>query len=185
MITYPSGWRAFAVDGVSLLPAFARHYWSKTLDLDRDAWRPGQNVARCLVDDHAAPDADCTCGIRVTAGWAGCSPAAPGLETPPEARANVSDMPDTQTYRILYTGTASFAGWVAQALREEGLDVSWTPPVEERGTVSDVVDNVTVALVVNGTSEAVRAAVAKARELLSGHGTVEVEDEDDQDGQKM
>jgi hypothetical protein len=93
-------------------------------------------------------------------------------------------MPDSRTYRILYTGTAPFAGWVAQTLREEGLDVSWTP-VEERGTVSDVVDNVTVALVVNGTSEAVRAAVAKARELLSGHGTVEVEDEDDQDGQKM
>jgi hypothetical protein len=68
---------------------------------------------------------------------------------------------------------------VAQALREEGLDVSWTPPVEERGTVSDAVDNVTVALVVNGTSEAVRAAVAKARELLLGHGTVEVEDDKD------
>jgi hypothetical protein len=28
-----------------------------------------------------------------------------------------------------YTGTAPFAGWVAQTLREEGLDVSWTPPV--------------------------------------------------------
>jgi hypothetical protein len=96
-------------------------------------------------------------------------------------------MPDTQTYRILYTGTASFAGWVAQALREEGLDVSSTPPpVEERGTVSDVVENVTVALIVTGTTAAVHAAVAKARELLSGHGTVEIQDDqDDHDDQEM
>jgi hypothetical protein len=94
-------------------------------------------------------------------------------------------MPDTQTYRILYTGTAPFAGWVAQALGEEGLDVSWTPPVEERGTVSDVVENVTVALIVTSTSAAVDAAVAKARELVLGHGTVEVEVVDDQDDQKM
>ena len=94
-------------------------------------------------------------------------------------------MPDTQTHRILYTGTASFAGWVAQSLREEGLDVSWTPPVEERGAVSEVVESVTVALIVNGTSEAVDAAVAKARGLVLGHGTVEVEVEDDQDDQKM
>jgi hypothetical protein len=87
-------------------------------------------------------------------------------------------MPDSRTYRILYTGTAPFAGWVAQTLREEGLDVSWTP-VEERGTVSDVVENVTVALIVTGTTAAVDAAVAKARELLLGHGTVEVEDDKD------
>jgi hypothetical protein len=93
-------------------------------------------------------------------------------------------MPGTQTYRILYTGTAPFAGWVAQALREEGLDVSSTPPpVEERGTVSDEVENVTVALIVAGTAAAVDAAVAKARALVLGHGTVEVED--DQDDQKM
>jgi hypothetical protein len=87
-------------------------------------------------------------------------------------------MPDSRTYRILYTGTAPFAGWVAQTLREEGLDVSWTP-VEERGTVSDVVEDVTVALIVTGTTAAVDAAVAKARELLLGHGTVEVEDDKD------
>jgi methylmalonyl-CoA mutase cobalamin-binding subunit len=95
-------------------------------------------------------------------------------------------MPVTQTYRIVYTGTAPFAGWVAQTLREEGLDVSWTPPVEERGAVSDVVENVTVALIVSGTTAAVRGAVAQARELLRGHGTVEIEDDqDDQDDQKM
>jgi hypothetical protein len=87
-------------------------------------------------------------------------------------------MPDSRTYRILYTGTAPFAGWVAQTLREEGLDVSWTP-VEERGTVSDAVEDVTVALIVTGTTAAVDAAVAKARELLLGHGTVEVEDDKD------
>jgi len=88
-------------------------------------------------------------------------------------------MPDSRTYRILYTGTAAFAGWVAQTLRQEGLDVSSTPPVEERGTVTDVVENVTVALIVTGTTAAVDAAVAKARELLLGHGTVEVEDDKD------
>lgn len=94
-------------------------------------------------------------------------------------------MPDTQTHRILYTGTAPFAGWVAQTLREEGLDVSWTP-VEERGTASDVVENVTVALIVTGTTAAVDAAIAKARELVLGHGTIEIEDDqDDKNDQKM
>jgi hypothetical protein len=88
-------------------------------------------------------------------------------------------MPETQTYRILYTGTAPFAGWVAQTLREEGLDVSWTPPIEERGVVSDVVENVTVTLIVNGTTAAVLAAVAKARERLGRRGTVEIEDDKD------
>jgi hypothetical protein len=36
--TYPSGWRAFAVDGATLLPAWARRYWPRALDLSREAW---------------------------------------------------------------------------------------------------------------------------------------------------
>jgi hypothetical protein len=33
--TFPNGWHAFALDGVTLVPPSARHYWSKTLDLSK------------------------------------------------------------------------------------------------------------------------------------------------------
>ena len=59
------GWRAFALDGGRLLPPFGQYFFSQHLDVDRDAWRPGLNTARCLVAEHAAPDPDCTCGLHV------------------------------------------------------------------------------------------------------------------------
>ena len=59
------GWRAFALDDGRLLPPFQRRFFSDRLDATLDAWRPGVNVARCLVAEHLAPDPDCGCGLYV------------------------------------------------------------------------------------------------------------------------
>ncbi len=42
-----------------------RAYWAER-EQPGDVWQPGVNVARCLVDDHDAPDENCTCGFRAT-----------------------------------------------------------------------------------------------------------------------
>ena len=59
-----TGWRAFALgmDGRLVAP-FAARYWP---DLDPDHAWPRDAVARCLTEDHPAPDPDCSCGYRAT-----------------------------------------------------------------------------------------------------------------------
>ena len=80
----------------------------------------------------------------------------------------------------MYIGPAPFVGLVAQTLRTEGLQVTVPQPdVEERG-VGEVLDQVTVSLIVTGTTAAARAVLAKARERLRDSGTVKFEDGDDQ-----
>ena len=82
------------------------------------------------------------------------------------------------TCELIYAGPAPFAGLVAQTLRQEGLDVSWTPPEEKRG-LETVVDMVTVVYVVRGI-DAVGRAIAKARERLRGRGTIKRKDDNDE-----
>jgi hypothetical protein len=93
-------------------------------------------------------------------------------------------VPDAATCRIRYTGPVPFASLVAQTLREEGLEVSWTrPDVEERG-LGEVLDGVAVVYIVKGVDAVIRAAVAKARERLGKMdrpGKLEIEDDEDED----
>jgi hypothetical protein len=90
----------------------------------------------------------------------------------------MTDGPQDQTCEIVYTGPASRAGFVAQILREEGLEVvSWTPPEEQR-CLETVVDAVTVVYVVKGI-DAVGRAIAKARERLRGRGIIRRKVDDD------
>ncbi len=60
-VTTAVGWRVFAVDGDgALIPPFLRRYWAEH-EQPRDVWQAGTNRARCLDDDHDAPDENCTC----------------------------------------------------------------------------------------------------------------------------
>jgi hypothetical protein len=93
----------------------------------------------------------------------------------------MNPVPEVETHRVVYTGPAPFVGLVAQTLRAEGLRVATPEPdVEERG-VGEVLDQVTVSLIVTATTAAVRAAVVKARERLRNRGTVKLEDATDGD----
>jgi hypothetical protein len=62
VITYPSGWRAFAVDGATLLPAFARRYWAKL---------PQPGPPRGRLAGRGVRLLDSTAGLRCARGAGG------------------------------------------------------------------------------------------------------------------
>lgn len=65
-MTELTGWRLFSLGtGGTLLPPFVHRQLPEHYDERRDAWKPGENVARCVFDEHAAPSEDCRCGLRV------------------------------------------------------------------------------------------------------------------------
>ena len=77
--------------------------------------------------------------------------------------------------RIVYEGGPRGLAMLAQALRGEGLDVDYEPPIEERGAGQDALravihvtevmrDEAVGAVVV----EAARRAIAKVRQRLPG-----------------
>jgi hypothetical protein len=82
---------------------------------------------------------------------------------------------DIQTYRIRYTGPAALAILVAQALQNEGLVVSWTPPEEQHGVSEAVAASI---YIVGATDSRMRAAVDEVRERLGERGTIAIEDDD-------
>jgi hypothetical protein len=84
---------------------------------------------------------------------------------------------DERTHRLRYIGSPPFASAVAQTLREAGLDVSYTPPIEQRG-VEAIAEGVVVYFVCKGSDAALKVAVAKVRERLGRRGRIEVEGDD-------
>jgi hypothetical protein len=85
-----------------------------------------------------------------------------------------------QQHRIIYTGSAPFASAVAQTLTEEGLDLSWTRPDEQRG-MGTMVEAVTVYYFCKATDATVKAAVDKARERLGRRGRLDLDGDDGDD----
>lgn len=73
-------------------------------------------------------------------------------------------MPDTAV-RVRYYGPAARAGMIAQMLRTEGVEVTYTPPVEPRDLQS-VADGVVVYFIANYTDTVVRAAVVKVKQRI-------------------
>ncbi len=71
------------------------------------------------------------------------------------------------TYTLSYRGPAMAAGALAQMLRDESLEVSYTPPPESRGAM-DVVQIVALYILCEGTYDALRAGVAKFRSSRFG-----------------
>jgi hypothetical protein len=75
--------------------------------------------------------------------------------------------------------------FLAYLLKEEGVDVEWTPPqplVEPRGLGPEIIAGVVVQLGVKGILEAIGMALKRFeefRERLPHDATVEVEEPDD------
>lgn len=61
---------------------------------------------------------------------------------------------------VRYTGPAALVGLLAQHLREEGAEVSYDPPAEDRG-VGEIAETVVVSLVCSGLYDAIKAGVTR------------------------
>jgi hypothetical protein len=88
------------------------------------------------------------------------------------------DEDETKTHRVTYTGNPSLVGLLAHLLRQDGLEVQYEPPMEERG-LSDVPQDVLVGVLVTGTSAAIKAGLKAARDYFHERfPRTRIEDED-------
>ncbi len=83
----------------------------------------------------------------------------------------------TRTITVYAPGPRASA--LVQMLREEGVEVEWEPPQEQRG-VGDMAVGFVLSLVASGAYDGIKAAVKKFREWLPGV-RVEVEGEEDEE----
>lgn len=90
-----------------------------------------------------------------------------------------------ETWTIKYTGGPIVVRAVVHTLEEHGLQVSWEPPLEERGGIN-VVHEVIVPLLVSGAPKVVSAAYREAKRRLRPGQQLEIDpplddsDEDDE-----
>ena len=69
--------------------------------------------------------------------------------------------------------------WSRKTLRNEGFQVRWTPPTEDKG-LGEVLEAVAVVYIVRCVDTAVRAAVEKARQVLrrsNRPGKIDIDDD--------
>ena len=89
----------------------------------------------------------------------------------------------TETRRLQYEGHPAIASAFVQMLQEEGLAVSWEPPIERRG--ANIPEDVLISILASGTYDAlkagIRAAVEKFRDKFPGRARIT--DEDDEEDQ--
>jgi hypothetical protein len=83
---------------------------------------------------------------------------------------------------VEYRGPAPFVSALAQMLRQEGVEVTYEPPQEERGTAADLlagVGGVVVNIACAGAYDAIKAGVQRFRASRFGKAAqVDVEDGD-------
>lgn len=84
------------------------------------------------------------------------------------------------TRRIIYEGPAHFAGLLAQMLREEGVQVDYEPPLEERGA-QEFARDVIVDLTASGMGAAIMLALQKFDQRMRGRATARIEEDDEDD----
>jgi hypothetical protein len=82
------------------------------------------------------------------------------------------------TKSVEYIGPPAFVGALAQCLREEGVEVDYEPPIEERGG-TEVAREVVIGIMANGAWAAIVLGVKKYRKRF-GKGRVKLEGEDDE-----
>jgi len=73
-------------------------------------------------------------------------------------------MPDASSVELVYEGGPRGLAALVQALRDEGLEVSYEPPIEERS--GGMAQEVVVMLVVSAVGTVTKALTAKALEQL-------------------
>jgi hypothetical protein len=84
------------------------------------------------------------------------------------------------TRTVVYQGPAPYAGMLAQMLREQGVQVKYTPPEERRGLAGDL-NEVIVNLISTGSAAAIGLAIKKFLERKP-RAKVNVEDDDSHGG---
>jgi hypothetical protein len=84
------------------------------------------------------------------------------------------------TRTIRYQGDPARASALVQMLEQQGVQVSWTPPREERGLATDVTA-VVINLVSTGSAVGIAAAVKQFRQRFP-KATVKVDGEPDDGG---
>jgi hypothetical protein len=77
---------------------------------------------------------------------------------------------------VRYTGPPPFAGILVQRLEEQGVEVEWEPPYEQRGA-GGIMEQVVIPLLVTGAYDAIKVGVRLFRERFP-RGTVTVEELD-------
>jgi hypothetical protein len=83
------------------------------------------------------------------------------------------------TCTVAYSGPPALASAFAQMLREQGLEVDYTPPLERRGAETDAIAAV-IGFAVNSGGQAtialVRAAVDRFRARFGDNATITLDD---------
>jgi hypothetical protein len=85
------------------------------------------------------------------------------------------------TRAIRYYGSPARVGMLAQMLREEGVQVEYEPPQEERGLGADIAAGVIVYILTKGGEEAIQVAVRRFRERTP-RNQVTIEGDDNEGG---
>lgn len=89
-------------------------------------------------------------------------------------------MSNAERRTVMYEGPAPFVSLLAQMLREEGVDVSYEPPIEKRGA-GEVVETVVVSLFCAGTYDAIKYGLQRfAASRLGRNARTDIEGDDDE-----
>jgi hypothetical protein len=87
-------------------------------------------------------------------------------------------MDDATTVEVIYGGPAALAGQLVRMLEEEGVQVTWTPPLEDRGP-AEIVTGVVVVIVASGVYDVIKATATKFVEKGRQRGVhVKIDGED-------
>jgi hypothetical protein len=88
---------------------------------------------------------------------------------------------ETVTRKITYAGSSARVGQFAQMLQDEGVEVEYEPPVERRGTGSDIAVGVIVYILTKGGDAAINAVVHRFRRQVP-QAKITIEDESGETG---
>jgi hypothetical protein len=78
---------------------------------------------------------------------------------------------------IDYRGPAGLANALVKCLEDEGVQVSWRPPMERRD-IGELARSFAIAIVANGSTAAIAAGVAKFRKRFGSRAEVTFEDDE-------
>jgi hypothetical protein len=78
------------------------------------------------------------------------------------------------TRTVRYEGYPAVASLLVQTLREEGVEVEWTPPDESR-VVDPVISTIVLSLVANGLYDAIKLGVKKFEDMRMPKAQAEIQ----------
>jgi hypothetical protein len=79
---------------------------------------------------------------------------------------------------VVVQASGPWASMLVQMLREEGAEVDWTPPVEERGAFQELTLDVVSSIIATGAWKGIEAAVERFRQRAGGRASVTMREVD-------